>query len=139
MPAARIASATPTAAKPFSRNRRDASATTRSRFSATRSFVMRILIWGVMVGTATGLTAVVFSAIVSTRWFTEQRGLVVDILTASNATGQLVFLPLAAWLEAHYGWRAARADADRFGRGRCGRNPLHGPTTLRPRSRSIWR
>ncbi len=62
-----------------------------------------------MVGTATGLTAVVFSAIVSTRWFTERRGLVVGILTASNATGQLAFLPLAAWLEAHYGWRAALA------------------------------
>ncbi len=67
------------------------------------------VIWGVMVGTATGLTAVVFSAIVSTRWFTEQRGLVVGILTASNATGQLAFLPLAALLEAHYGWRAALA------------------------------
>lgn len=65
------------------------------------------ILWGVMVGLGTGLTAIVFSAMVSTRWFTDRRGLVIGILTASNATGQLAFLPLAAWIEAHYGWRAA--------------------------------
>ena len=29
------------------------------------------------------------------------------MLTAANATGQLVFLPMAAWLAAHEGWRVA--------------------------------
>ncbi|HYA73284.1 MAG TPA: MFS transporter [Roseiarcus sp.] len=66
-----------------------------------------VLLWGVVVGLGTGLTALVTSAIVATRWFSERRGLVLGILTASSATGQLVFLPLAAWLEQRYGWRAA--------------------------------
>ena len=66
-----------------------------------------IVMWGVVVGVGTGLTAVVLGAIVSNRWFTRHRGLVLGMLTASNATGQLVFLPVAAWLVTHVGWRAA--------------------------------
>ncbi len=66
-----------------------------------------VLLWGVVVGLGTGLTALVMSAIVATQWFSERRGLVLGILTASSATGQLVFLPLAAWLEQRYGWRIA--------------------------------
>jgi sugar phosphate permease len=66
-----------------------------------------IVLWGVVVGLGTGMTALVMAAIVSTRWFAERRGLVVGILSASSATGQLVFLPLAADIEAHWGWRAA--------------------------------
>jgi MFS family permease len=55
-----------------------------------------VLLWGVVVGFGTGLTALVLGATVATRWFTERRGLVVGLLTASSATGQLVFLPLLA-------------------------------------------
>ena len=66
-----------------------------------------VLLWGVVVGLGTGLTALVMAAIVSTRWFAQKRGLVVGILSASSATGQLVFLPLAAAIEARWGWRAA--------------------------------
>ena len=66
-----------------------------------------IVMWGVVVGVGTGLTAVVLGAIVSSRWFTRHRGLVLGMLTASNATGQLVFLPVAAWLVTHVEWRAA--------------------------------
>jgi sugar phosphate permease len=66
-----------------------------------------ILAWGVMVGVGTGMTALVLSAIVANRWFAERRGLVLGILTASSATGQLVFLPLAASLAEHWGWRTA--------------------------------
>ena len=65
------------------------------------------LTWGLMVGLGTGMTALVLGATVAGRWFTQKRGLVVGILTAANATGQLLFLPLAAWLAAHYGWRLA--------------------------------
>ncbi len=68
-----------------------------------------VLLWGIVVGLGTGLTALVTSAIVATRWFTERRGLALGVLTASTATGQLVFLPLAAWLEQRYGWRVALA------------------------------
>jgi sugar phosphate permease len=66
-----------------------------------------LVLWGLVVGVGTGLTALVLGAIVSSRWFTRHRGLVLGILTASSATGQLVFLPLAAWLVQHVGWRAA--------------------------------
>lgn len=66
-----------------------------------------LVLWGLVVGVGTGLTALVLGAIVSSRWFTRHRGLVLGILTASSATGQLVFLPLAAWLVEHVGWRAA--------------------------------
>lgn len=66
-----------------------------------------VLLWGVVVGFGTGLTALVFGATVATRWFTARRGLVVGLLTASTATGQLVFLPLLAQLAELYGWRAA--------------------------------
>ncbi len=65
------------------------------------------LLWGVVVGVGTGLTAMVLGATVATRWFTERRGLVVGLMSASVATGQLVFLPLLAQLTAHYGWRYA--------------------------------
>jgi predicted MFS family arabinose efflux permease len=67
--------------------------------------------WGVMLGVATGMTALVLGATVSSRWFTARRGLVLGMLTAANATGQLLFLPLAAWLAEHAGWRYALLPA----------------------------
>jgi MFS family permease len=66
-----------------------------------------IVLWGFVVGIGTGLTAIVLAATVATRWFTARRGLVVGLLSASSATGQLVFLPLIASLTDHLGWRAA--------------------------------
>ncbi len=66
-----------------------------------------IALWGFVVGIGTGLTAVVLAATVAARWFTSRRGLVVGLLTASNATGQLVFLPLIAELTERFGWRPA--------------------------------
>ena len=65
------------------------------------------LLWGVLLGCGTGLTALVLGAIVASRWFTARRGLVVGVLAASTATGQLIFLPVAAWLIEHVGWRYA--------------------------------
>jgi predicted MFS family arabinose efflux permease len=66
-----------------------------------------VLFWGVMLGVGSGLTALVLSAVVSNRWFDSHRGLVVGLLTASSATGQLIFLPVGAWLVEHLGWRMA--------------------------------
>ncbi len=68
-----------------------------------------LLFWGLIVGLGTGLTAMVLGATVATRWFVARRGLVLGLLTASTATGQLVFLPLLAWLTDRYGWRTALA------------------------------
>jgi MFS family permease len=69
------------------------------------------LCWGLLVGVGTGLTALVLGATVANRWFTARRGLVIGILTASSATGSLAFLPLAAWLADHGGWRVALLPA----------------------------
>ncbi|MDF5717312.1 MAG: MFS transporter [Rhizonema sp. NSF051] len=66
-----------------------------------------ILLWGVVVGSGTGIIALVLGAIVVNRWFAEQRGLVLGVLTASTATGQLVFLPMLASLVERFGWRSA--------------------------------
>ena len=65
------------------------------------------LYWGLLTGIGTGLTAMVLGATVANRWFVERRGLVIGILTASSATGQLAFLPLAAAIAEQSGWRAA--------------------------------
>jgi len=64
------------------------------------------LLWGVVNGTATGAVSVPLAAIIANRWFVERRGLVTGMLTASNASGQLVFLPLLAWV-AGFDWRYA--------------------------------
>ena len=66
-----------------------------------------MVLWGLVVGIGTGMTALVLGATVSARWFAARRGLVVGILTASAATGQLVFLPLLASLTERMGWRVA--------------------------------
>jgi len=65
------------------------------------------VLWGMVLGVGSGMTALVLGATVANRWFERRRGLVVGLLTASSATGQLVFLPLAASLIAHHGWRTA--------------------------------
>jgi sugar phosphate permease len=66
-----------------------------------------MLLWGVVIGIGTGMTALVLGATIATRWFAARRGLVVGIMTASVATGQLVFLPLLASLTERFGWRLA--------------------------------
>ena len=65
-----------------------------------------VALWGFVVGGASGVTALVLAATVANRWFVARRGLVMGVLTASTATGQLVFLPLFAMLVQQVGWRA---------------------------------
>ena len=66
-----------------------------------------VLLWGVVNGIATGAIAVPLAAMIANRWFVRRRGLVTGVLTASNATGQLVFLPALAWIVESRGWRYA--------------------------------
>jgi sugar phosphate permease len=49
------------------------------------------LLWGLVLGCGTGLTALVLGAMVA----------------VLAATGQLIFLPIAAWMIEHIGWRYA--------------------------------
>jgi MFS family permease len=63
-------------------------------------------LWGVVVGIGTGSMALVFAATIANRWFVAKRGLVVGILTAATATGQLIFLPGLSSLATNVGWKS---------------------------------
>jgi len=62
------------------------------------------LTWGVMVGIGAGAGAVGMAAAVANRWFVARSGLAMGLLSAANAAGQLIFLPLLAVLAERYGW-----------------------------------
>lgn len=66
-----------------------------------------IALWGVVIGVGTGMTALVMGATVATRWFEARRGIVIGLMTAANATGSLVFLPMLASVTEMVGWRTA--------------------------------
>lgn len=71
------------------------------------AFWQLVLLLGVVLGMGSGMTALVLNAVVANRWFERRRGLVMGLLTASTATGQLIFLPVGTWLIEHAGWRMA--------------------------------
>jgi len=64
-----------------------------------------VLTWGVLSGVGSGAVASVLGAAVVNRWFATRQGLVMGMLSASTATGALVFLPLLAWLSSAGAWR----------------------------------
>src|SRR5216683_2487152 len=61
-------------------------------------------LWGVLIGVGTGIIAIVLGATVVQRWFYAHRGVALGLLTASSATGQLLFLPLLAQVVVSSGW-----------------------------------
>lgn len=64
-----------------------------------------LLTWGVLVGLGSGTVALSLGASIVNRWFVEGRGLVMGLLSASMALGQLIFLPSLAALAAAHGWQ----------------------------------
>ena len=66
-----------------------------------------LVFWGVLIGLGTGSMALVFAATIANRWFVRRNGLVMGVLTAGAATGQLIFLPPVAALAESGGWRQA--------------------------------
>ncbi len=64
-----------------------------------------VLSWGVLSGIGSGAVASVLGAAVVNRWFATRQGLVMGLLSASTATGSLIFLPFLAWLSSHGAWR----------------------------------
>lgn len=64
-----------------------------------------VLSWGLVSGVGSGAVASVLGAAVVNRWFATRQGLVMGMLTASTATGALVFLPMLAWLAEGGAWR----------------------------------
>jgi MFS family permease len=69
------------------------------------------ILWGVVNAAATGAISVPLGAMIANRWFARRRGLIIGLLTASNASGQLIFLPLLAWIVTQWGWRYAAGTA----------------------------
>lgn len=64
-----------------------------------------VLSWGVMSGFGSGAVASVLGAAVVNRWFATRQGLIMGLLSASTATGALIFLPFLAWLSNQGAWR----------------------------------
>jgi MFS family permease len=64
-----------------------------------------MLTWGVMMGIGAGVVSLPLGTAIVNRWFVSHRGLVVGLLTAAMAAGQLVFLPSLAFLSEQGGWR----------------------------------
>ena len=64
-----------------------------------------IATWGVLSGIGCGCVASVLGATIVNRWFTTNRGLVMGLLSASTATGTLVFLPVTGGAGRVGGWR----------------------------------
>ncbi len=64
-----------------------------------------VLLWGVVVGIGCGFIGAYLAAFIAARWFVKRQGLVIGVLTAGNAAGQLIFLPTMAALVSHAGWR----------------------------------
>lgn len=64
------------------------------------------LTWGVIVGLGSGAGMVGLATAIANRWFVRDRGLVVGLLTASNASGQLIFLPVLAAMAGAHGWQS---------------------------------
>ena len=64
-----------------------------------------ILLWGVVVGASCGVIGNFLAAFIAARWFRVRQGLVLGVLTAANAAGQLIFLPAMASLATSAGWR----------------------------------
>ena len=63
------------------------------------------LTWGLLSGIGSGAVANVLGATIVNRWFTTNRGLVMGLLTASTATGTLIFMPGLAALVEWGGWQ----------------------------------
>lgn len=64
-----------------------------------------IATWGVLSGIGSGCVAMVLAATIVNRWFVSHRGLAMGVLTASTATGSLIFIPLMALATEAAGWR----------------------------------
>ncbi len=64
-----------------------------------------VLTWGVLSGIGSGAVASVLGAAVVNRWFATRQGLVMGLLSASTATGALIFVPFLAWLSNRGAWQ----------------------------------
>src|SRR6202021_702315 len=50
-----------------------------------------VLLWGLVVGLSTGFVGAYLAAYIAARWFHARQGMVVRLLPAATAAGQLIF------------------------------------------------
>ncbi|HWP29564.1 MAG TPA: MFS transporter [Chloroflexota bacterium] len=67
------------------------------------------LFYGVIASLAAGGPSMATISAIAARWFEARRGLVVGIAISGVSAGQLVLIPVAMWLNLHFGWRVAYA------------------------------
>jgi MFS family permease len=72
-----------------------------------QNIVQLSLVWGVIVGVATGVLAIPLGAALANRWFSQRRGLVVGILGAGSSAGALIWVPVMMGMTLNFGWRSA--------------------------------
>jgi sugar phosphate permease len=63
------------------------------------------VLWGLVTGIGTGIVTNVLGSTIALRWFNKYRGIVVGLLGAAGAAGQLLFVPILIDLQAAQGWR----------------------------------
>ncbi|MGY8711220.1 MFS transporter [Bradyrhizobium sp. 18BD] len=80
------------------------SASTAASYFMTAPWQL-LMTWGLLSGIGSGAVANVLGATIVNRWFTTNRGLVMGLLTASTATGTLIFMPGLAALVEWGGWK----------------------------------
>jgi len=80
-------------------------ASTAASLFMTQSWQL-MLTWGLASGIGTGSIAVVLGATIANRWFSTNRGFVIGLMSASTATGNLIFLPAMAAIAVGGGWKA---------------------------------
>lgn len=65
-----------------------------------------IVTWGIVSGLGSGALTGVLGATIANRWFSTNRGFVMGLMSASTATGTLIFLPGMAALNQTGGWQS---------------------------------
>lgn len=76
-------------------------------FSLVTSLWQIYLLYSVLMSLALAAASPVLSTAIVGRWFQHQRGLAMSIATSGSAFGQLLIVPLAAWIMLQWSWQAS--------------------------------
>jgi MFS family permease len=76
-------------------------------FSFATSLWQVYLLYGVITSIGLAAASPVLSTAIVGRWFNEKRGLAMSLATSGSALGQLLIVPLAAWIMTIASWQMA--------------------------------
>lgn len=74
-------------------------------FSMATSLWQIYLLYGVLMSLGLAAASPVLSTAIVGRWFQHKRGLAMSIATSGSAFGQLVIVPIAAWIMVQSSWQ----------------------------------